>query len=145
MGRAIIREAGYGVKLDFLAVLRAGRYDELRGFSVFPILPVSPVCLDVLRSAIRDRFLHSPGVARGHTGCGVRHAAATAAGEPGPSGGRATRRHPPLDTPAKAAAAVLAEPLDYPPLARGVTPSDRVVLALEEGVPQAGEVVAAAI
>ncbi len=56
-----------------------------------------------------------------------------------------TPRQPPLENPAKAVAAVLAEPLDYPPLARGVTPSDRVVLALEEGVPQAGEIVAAVI
>lgn len=35
----------------------------------------------------------------------------------------------------------LAEPLEYPPLARCVTPSDRIVLALEEGVPQVTQIV----
>ena len=39
----------------------------------------------------------------------------------------------------------LAEPLEYPALIRCLTPGDRVVLALEEGVPQAREVVAATI
>jgi len=42
-------------------------------------------------------------------------------------------------------AQALAEPLEYPALARCLTPGDRVVLALEEGVPRAGEVVAATI
>jgi nickel-dependent lactate racemase len=41
-----------------------------------------------------------------------------------------------LADPAEALERALAEPLDYPPLARCITPSDRVVLALDEGVPQ---------
>ncbi len=39
----------------------------------------------------------------------------------------------------------LNEPLDYPPLARGMTPGDRVVLALEPGLPQASEIVGAVV
>lgn len=39
----------------------------------------------------------------------------------------------------------LREPLDYPPLAQGMTPGDRVVLALEPGLPQAAEIVAAVV
>lgn len=39
----------------------------------------------------------------------------------------------------------LTEPLDYPPLARGMTPGDRVVLALEPGLPQAAQIVAAVV
>ena len=41
-----------------------------------------------------------------------------------------------LTDPPEAIEAALAAPLDFPPLARCVTPSDRVVLALDEGVPQ---------
>ncbi|MGQ9576091.1 MAG: lactate racemase domain-containing protein [Thermoguttaceae bacterium] len=44
-----------------------------------------------------------------------------------------------------AVASALAEPLDYPPLARSLTPMDRVVLALEEGLPKASQIVAAVI
>lgn len=51
----------------------------------------------------------------------------------------------PLTDPIGAVAAALAEPLDYPPLRRAITPADRVVLALEEGLPRAAEVVAAVI
>ena len=46
-----------------------------------------------------------------------------------------------LADPAMAIEAALAEPLDFPPLARCVTPGDRVVLALEEGVPQVIQIV----
>ena len=51
----------------------------------------------------------------------------------------------PLTDPISGVAAALAEPLDYPPLRRAMTPADRVVLALGQGVPRADEVVAAAI
>jgi len=52
---------------------------------------------------------------------------------------------PPLrDVPAAVTEAVHA-PLDYPPLARATTPGDRVVLALESGLPHAAEVVAAVV
>ncbi len=40
---------------------------------------------------------------------------------------------------------VLSDPLDYPPLAQGMTPGDRVVLALEPGLPQAPQLVAAVV
>lgn len=39
----------------------------------------------------------------------------------------------------------LGEPLEYPPLARGTTPGDRVVVALGDGVPQAESLVTATI
>ena len=52
---------------------------------------------------------------------------------------------PPLANLKGAVAAAVAEPLEYPPLARAITPADRVVIALEEAVPQAAEIVAAVI
>jgi nickel-dependent lactate racemase len=52
---------------------------------------------------------------------------------------------PPLDDPRAAVEQALAEPLDYPPLAKITTPGDRVVLAVAPGVPQAPEVVAGVI
>ncbi len=54
-------------------------------------------------------------------------------------------RAQPLADAAAATAAALADPLDYPPLARSTTPADRIVLALDRGVPQAAEVVAAIV
>lgn len=39
----------------------------------------------------------------------------------------------------------LAEPLEYPALARCLTPGDRITLAVEDGVPQAREVIGAVI
>ena len=50
-----------------------------------------------------------------------------------------------LDDPAAAVARALEAPLDYPPLARSTTPGDRIVLALEPGMPQAGEITAAVV
>jgi lactate racemase len=52
---------------------------------------------------------------------------------------------PSLDDPAAATAAVLGAPLEYPSLARSTTPVDRVVLALDQDVPQLAEVTAAVI
>ncbi len=51
----------------------------------------------------------------------------------------------PLADAAAATAAALRDPLDYPPLARSTTPGDRVVLALDRGVPQVAQVVAAVV
>jgi len=51
----------------------------------------------------------------------------------------------PLDDPAAATAQALARPIDFPPLSRSTTPGDRVVLPLDQGVPQAGEIVAAVV
>jgi len=45
----------------------------------------------------------------------------------------------------RAVAEALADPLDYPPLARATTPADQVVLALESGLPHAAELVAAVV
>lgn len=50
-----------------------------------------------------------------------------------------------LSNPSEAVAAALAEPLDYPPLAKFATSGDRVMLALNRGVPQAAEVTAAVV
>jgi nickel-dependent lactate racemase len=51
----------------------------------------------------------------------------------------------PVSDPSEAVRNALIEPLDYPPLTRTATPGDRVALALDEGLPQASEVVAAVI
>ncbi len=51
----------------------------------------------------------------------------------------------PLTNPATAVAAALSEPWDYPPLSQAVTPGDRVVLAIDRGVPQLAEVVAGVV
>lgn len=60
--------------------------------------------------------------------------------------GKATvpRGEPIVDVRA-AVKAALAEPLDYPPLARCTTPADRVVVALDHSHPQAAQVTAASI
>ena len=44
-----------------------------------------------------------------------------------------------------ATVAALAEPLDYPPLSQSTTPGDRVVLALDRGLPEAAAVTAAVV
>jgi nickel-dependent lactate racemase len=49
----------------------------------------------------------------------------------------------PIVDVASAVDAALAEPLNYPPLARATVPGDRIVLALEHSVPQATGLVAA--
>jgi nickel-dependent lactate racemase len=50
-----------------------------------------------------------------------------------------------LDDPAAALTAALDEPLDYPRFSRNTTPGDRVVLAIEQGLPEAAAIVATAI
>jgi len=55
------------------------------------------------------------------------------------------QRLPTLADPAAALEAALTDPLDWPALAQGTTPGDRIVLALESGVPQADQIVAATI
>jgi len=44
---------------------------------------------------------------------------------------------PPAD-PTEATVAALAEPIEYPPLAAGIVPGDRVTIALDETTPRAG-------
>ena len=56
-----------------------------------------------------------------------------------------TPRGQPLVDLGAATMATLAEPIDYPALARCITPADRVVLALDRGVPQAAQVTAAIV
>ena len=51
----------------------------------------------------------------------------------------------PLEDPAASVATALSEPLDYPPLPRATTPGDRVVLAIDRGVPQLDAIVAGAV
>lgn len=53
------------------------------------------------------------------------------------------QRDGPAVDPQETTRRVLAEPLDFPPLARATVPGDQIVLALEPGVPCAAEVVAA--
>jgi len=56
-----------------------------------------------------------------------------------------TPAEPPLEDLRAAVDAALAEPLSYPPLARSATPGDRVVLVLEQAVPQADAIVAGVV
>jgi len=51
----------------------------------------------------------------------------------------------PLDDPAAAVAAALANPLEFPAIERAITPDDRVALALGPGVPQAEAILAGVI
>jgi nickel-dependent lactate racemase len=54
-------------------------------------------------------------------------------------------RGQPLSDTAAATMAALKEPLDYPSLAQSTTPVDRVVLALDCGLPEAAQVTAAVV
>jgi nickel-dependent lactate racemase len=56
-----------------------------------------------------------------------------------------TPRGRPLADLAAAVTEALQKPLEYPSLARSTTPGDRVVLALDDGVPQAAQITAAAV
>ena len=47
--------------------------------------------------------------------------------------------------PAEATIAALAEPIEYPPLAAGIVPGDRVTIALDETTPCAAAIVRGAI
>jgi nickel-dependent lactate racemase len=51
----------------------------------------------------------------------------------------------PSRDPVAAAIQALAEPLDYPPLAAGVVPGDRVAIALNQAVPCAADIVRGAV
>ncbi len=52
---------------------------------------------------------------------------------------------PAIADPARAIAEALDAPLDYPPLGQTAVPGDKIVLALDEGVPHAAEIVAAIV
>lgn len=54
-------------------------------------------------------------------------------------------QQPPLEDVQGAVVAALAEPLSYPPLEKSFVPGDRIALALEPGVPQAADLVAAIV
>ena len=54
-------------------------------------------------------------------------------------------RGQPLDDPAAAVAAALDDPIEFPPLARAIVPGDLVALAVEPGLPQAANIVAAVV
>jgi nickel-dependent lactate racemase len=51
----------------------------------------------------------------------------------------------PLADPRAATVAALKQPLDYPALAQCMTPGDRVVIALDRGLPQAAQITAAVV
>ncbi len=54
-------------------------------------------------------------------------------------------RHCPLDDPAAAVAAALADPLGYPALEHALVSDDRVVIALDRETPRVGSIVAGVI
>jgi nickel-dependent lactate racemase len=47
--------------------------------------------------------------------------------------------------PTEATISALAEPIDFPPLAAGIVPGDRIAIAIDEAIPCAGEIVRGAI
>jgi len=51
----------------------------------------------------------------------------------------------PLDDPTAAVAAAVEHPLDFPPLRQAAFPGDRIVLAVDQGVPRTPEVVAGVV
>ena len=50
-----------------------------------------------------------------------------------------------IGDPAMAAMAALSRPMDFPPLCEAVVPGDRVVIAVDPDVPQAGQIVAGVV
>lgn len=56
-----------------------------------------------------------------------------------------TPRGEPLDDPVAAVAAVLLDPLDFPPVSQATVPGDQIVLAVDRAVPQATAVIAGVI
>ena len=50
-----------------------------------------------------------------------------------------------LDDPAAAVAAALIDPLEFPPLAQAIVPGDRVVVAVQPGVPQSPAIIGGTI
>jgi nickel-dependent lactate racemase len=63
----------------------------------------------------------------------------------GPPAEVGTPRGRPLADLAGATMTALAEPIDYPKLAQSITPVDRIVLALDRGVPQVAHVTATVV
>lgn len=51
----------------------------------------------------------------------------------------------PLDDPVAAVAAVLLDPLDFPPISQATVPGDQIVLAVDRAVPQAAAVIAGVV
>ena len=51
----------------------------------------------------------------------------------------------PLDDPVAAVAAILLDPLDFPPVSQATVPGDQIVLAVDRAVPQAAAVVAGVV
>ena len=54
-------------------------------------------------------------------------------------------RGKPLENVSQAVATAVAAPLDFPPLVRATVPGDRIVIALEHGIPQSAEIVGAIV
>ena len=50
-----------------------------------------------------------------------------------------------MDRPLTAEPVALAEPLEFPPLAAGIVPGDRVAIAVDEDVPCVAEIVRGAV
>jgi hypothetical protein len=48
-------------------------------------------------------------------------------------------------SPSEATVAALSQPIDFPPLAAGIVPGDRVAIAIDESIPCVGEIARGAI
>lgn len=59
----------------------------------------------------------------------------------GPAGGECK----PVDDPTEATIAALNDPVEFPPLAAGIVPGDRVAITIDESAPRVGEVVRGAL
>jgi nickel-dependent lactate racemase len=60
-------------------------------------------------------------------------------------GGATNGDFEPVVDPTKATIAALNDPIEFPPLAAGIVPGDRVAIAVDESVPRIGEIVRGAI
>ena len=123
----IIRQPAADVKLDFLTAIGIGGIIKMMVPSFYPVTPFPPVrSMAVLNYGISScvELEFAEGVLLGEVGI--------------------PRGEPLADLDA-ATTAALANPIDYPSLARSTTPADHVVLALDRGVPQVAQVTASIV
>jgi nickel-dependent lactate racemase len=121
----IIRDLGFGVKLDFLTHFARRPYDAQDA-------PAASLFLAVFRPMLSLRY-------------GSKSCLNLELASPALVALCDAPRGTPLTRVADAVRSALDAPLDYPPLAQAALPGDRVVLALEEGVPQAAAIIAQTI
>jgi len=123
----IIRNLGGGVKLDFLTARARDPYDARASANGGPILHAGPVPAGI-NPMLALRYGADSSL------CLELDSKALVAHCDAPRG-------EPIRHVCEAVKRALAEPLEYPPLAQAALPGDKVVLALDRGVPQAAAIV----